>query len=126
MSKNNSNFFEKKKEWSIVKDELFGCYFKPYVSKIVHTKRPLVYVDCFAGKGKFEDGNPGSPLIALNILEQCKASSKIKDPRIETVFIELNHSDELRENLKYYPDVKIFSGAYEEKNRICIERQRKL
>ena len=121
MSKNNSNFFEKKKEWSIVKDELFGRYFKPYVSKIVHTKRPLVYVDCFAGKGKFEDGNPGSPLIALNILEQCKASSKIKDPRIETVFIELNHSDELRENLKYYPDVKIFSGAYEEKIEYALK-----
>ena len=65
MAKKNNDFFVEKKAWSVVKDELLGCYFMPYVSKILHTYRPLVYVDCFAGKGKFDDGNPGSPLIAL-------------------------------------------------------------
>jgi hypothetical protein len=55
MAKKNDDFFKEKKPWSEVKDELLGCYFKPYVSKILHTYKPLVYVDCFAGKGKFED-----------------------------------------------------------------------
>lgn len=68
MAKKNDDFFLEKKSWSVVKDELLGCYFKPYVSKILHTNRPLVYVDCFAGKGKFADGNNGSPLIALETL----------------------------------------------------------
>ena len=35
---NTSNFFDKKKEWSKVKDELLSCYFTPYVAKILHTK----------------------------------------------------------------------------------------
>ena len=66
MAKKNDDFFVKKKPWSKVKDELLGCYLKPYVAKILHTRKPLAYVDCFAGKGKFDDGNPGSPLIALD------------------------------------------------------------
>ncbi len=35
------------------------------------TGRPIYYVDCFAGKGKFEDGNDGFPLIALKIRDKC-------------------------------------------------------
>ncbi|MFC2638325.1 MAG: hypothetical protein ACFN0X_05345 [Mitsuokella sp.] len=67
MAKKNDDFFVEKKPWSKVKDELLGCYLKPYVAKILHTRKPLAYVDCFAGKGKFDDGNPGSPLIALDV-----------------------------------------------------------
>lgn len=114
MAKKNDDFFVEKKPWSVVKDELLGCYFKPYVSKILHTYKPLVYVDCFAGKGKFEDGNPGSPLIALEIIDQCRASTTMERTNIETTFIDLNYADDLRENLKAYPWVNIVSGKYED------------
>lgn len=114
MAKKNDDFFVEKKPWSAVKDELLGCYFKPYVSKILHTYKPLVYVDCFAGKGKFEDGNPGSPLIALEIINQCRASTTMEHTNISATFIELNHADDLRENLRAYPWVNIVSGKYED------------
>jgi len=114
MAKKNNDFFIEKKAWSVVKDELLGCYFKPYVSKILHTYKPLVYVDCFAGKGKFEDGNLGSPLIALDIISKCQASTKIESTSIEAVFIDLNYADDLHENLKAFPWVKIISGKYED------------
>ena len=51
MAKKNDDFFVEKKPWSKVKDELLGCYLKPYVAKILYTRKPLAYVDCFAGKG---------------------------------------------------------------------------
>ena len=108
-------FFVKKKPWSEVKDQLLGCYLKPYVSKILHTGKPLVYVDCFAGKGKFDDGNLGSPLIALNIMQQALASStRSGHLRISAAFIDINYADDLRNNLKDYPGVKIVAGAYED------------
>ncbi|MGI6670445.1 MAG: three-Cys-motif partner protein TcmP [Christensenellales bacterium] len=113
MAKKNDSFFVEKKAWSAVKDELLGCYFKPYVSKILHTYKPLIYVDCFAGKGKFEDGNDGSPLIALKIIDECCASTKMKLTQIETAFIDLHYADDLKENLKAYPWAKIVSGKYE-------------
>lgn len=114
MAKKNNDFFVKKKDWSTVKDELLGCYFKPYVSKILHTYRPLVYVDCFAGKGKFEDGNDGSPLIALKIIAECLESTTVQNPEIETSFIDLNYADDLRKNLSAYPEANIVSGKYED------------
>lgn len=50
MSKKNDDFFVEKKPWSEVKDQLLGCYLKPYVAKILHTRKPLVYVDCLLEK----------------------------------------------------------------------------
>ena len=50
MTKRNDDFFREKKAWSKVKDELLECYLTPYIAKILTTKKPLVYVDCFAGK----------------------------------------------------------------------------
>lgn len=115
MAKKNDDFFVEKKAWSVVKDELLGCYFKPYVQKILYTRKPLVYVDCFSGKGKFEDGNPGSPLIALDIMEQCSAATTLQQrPSIEATFIDLNYADDLRNNLSAYPWVRIVSGKYED------------
>ena len=114
MAKKNDDFFAEKKAWSVVKDELLGCYFKPYVQKILTTYRPLLYVDCFAGKGKFEDGNPGSPLIALDIIEQCKQVTTMDSIRIETTFIDLNYAEDLKKNLPSHPWIDIISGRYED------------
>ena len=114
MSKKNNDFFVEKKTWSVVKDELLRCYFMPYVSKILHTHRPLVYIDCFAGKGKFDDGNPGSPLIALEVIDKCLESTSMESTQIDAIFIDLNYADDLRNNLKKYPWVKIISEKYED------------
>jgi three-Cys-motif partner protein len=121
MAKKNDDFFIEKKAWSVVKDELLGCYFKPYVSKILHTYKPLVYVDCFAGKGKFDDGKQGSPLIALDVISQCQASTTATGTSIEATFIDLNYAADLQENLKDYPWVKIVSGKYEDNIRSILK-----
>jgi len=123
MAKKNDDFFVEKKAWSVVKDELLGCYFKPYVSKILHTYKPLVYVDCFAGKGKFDDGNQGSPLIALDVISQCQASTTATGTSIEATFIDLNYAADLQENLKDYPWVKIVSGKYEDNIRSILKNK---
>ena len=68
MPKDNRDFFKTKKIWSEVKDELLGCYLVPYFNKILSMGNPVLYVDCFAGKGKFDDGKGGSPLTALQSL----------------------------------------------------------
>lgn len=114
MAKKNDDFFEEKKLWSHVKDELLGCYLKPYVAKILHTNRPIAYVDCFAGKGKFDDGNPGSPIIALDIFKQCLESCKSPSKKpIDATFVDIFYADDLEQNLSDYSGVEIISDAYE-------------
>lgn len=115
MAKKNDDFFVEKKPWSEVKDQLLGCYLKPYVAKILHTGKPLVYIDCFAGKGKFDDGKQGSPLIALDIMKQGLSASTMNGHlQIAPAFIDLNYASDLETNLSAYPGVKIVSGSYED------------
>ncbi len=71
-------------------------------------------MDCFAGKGKFEDGKPGSPLIALEIINECLKSTTMGNVSISTTFIDLNYADELKENLKNYSCVSVIHGKYED------------
>lgn len=121
MSKDNKKFFETKNNWSRIKDKLLGCYLMPYFQKVLTTGKTICYVDCFSGKGKFDDGEPGSPMIALNIREQCLQKSKYKmdiSHAIETTFIDLNYAEDLKRNLQPYDNIygkpHIISGKYEE------------
>ncbi len=119
MSKNNNDFFVTKKDWSEIKDNLLAYYLKPYFQKVIRTNRPIFYVDCFAGKGKFDDGKDGSPRIALNIRDVVVHNSKALNPRIDACFIDLNYADELQDNVAGFDCVygrsTVVSGKYEEK-----------
>lgn len=122
MSKDNNNFFKVKNEWSLIKDKLLGCYLVPYFQKVLATGKKINYVDCFSGKGKFEDGNPGSPIIALEIRDKCLLQSKRnidKRMAIDMTFIDLNYASDLSVNLaefdNCYGKPNVVSGKYEEK-----------
>jgi three-Cys-motif partner protein len=125
MPKDNSHFFEKKQLWSSVKDELLGCYLKPYMQKILMTRKPIYYVDCFAGKGRFDDGADGSPLIALKIIEDSLKSTNATRPSITSCYIDLNYADDLHRNLSQYHNLQIVSGKYEDNIIPLLERHKK-
>lgn len=130
MSKNNTDFFKKKNDWSVIKDRLLGSYLTPYFQKVLLTGKTIYYVDCFAGKGKFEDGNDGSPLISLKIREDCLTRTNRKDKygAIKTCFIEMNHAVDLRNNIDSVPisyDAPIIiSGKYEENIAACLQNKK--
>ncbi|MGI6633825.1 MAG: three-Cys-motif partner protein TcmP [Christensenellales bacterium] len=118
MAKDNKDFFKTKNSWSEIKDQLLGCYLMPYFQKVLMTGKPLFYLDCFAGKGKFDDGNPGSPIIALQARDNCLSRTTKQSGRIETCFIDLNYAQELVTNIADYNNgygqPKVVSGKYEE------------
>lgn len=117
MSKGNKDFFKAKNRWSEIKDRLLGCYLRPYFQKVLMTGQPIFYVDCFAGKGKFEDGKPGSPLIALKARDECLDHTR-GNGRIDMCFIDLNYAEELHANIVSsghdYGNLRVVSGTYEE------------
>lgn len=99
MSQRNENFFEQKKEWSKTKDEILGRYLKPYFQKLKARGKPICYVDCFAGKGMFDDGNFGSPLIALNCINETLQKAH-NETTVYPYFIELYHYVDLNKNVE--------------------------
>lgn len=118
MAKDNSKFFKSKNNWSVIKDRLLGGYLPQYFQKVLLTRRPIYYVDCFAGMGKFDDGSPGSPCIALQIRDECMNKTSIQSGQIDTCFIDLNYASELAMNIAEYTNAngypKIVSGRYED------------
>ena len=122
MSKDNNNFFMVKNEWSLIKDKLLGCYLVPYFQKVLATGKKISYVDCFSGKGRFEDGNPGSPIIALEIRDKCLQQTKRnidKKVAIGMTFIDLNYASDLQTNIAQFDNCYgtpcVVSGKYEDK-----------
>lgn len=118
MSKDNRDFFSEKKIWSEVKDELLGCYLVPYFNKVLSMGNPILYVDCFAGKGKFDDGKLGSPLTALQSLDSSLSVYRGgKEPSVNVKLIELNHSKVLESNIpnQHSRRCEIISGKFEDK-----------
>ena len=95
-ARSNEVFFERKKPWSGIKDDLLRCYLKPYITKILIHGGPVRYIDCFAGAGKFEDGSDGSPLIALKEIREAVEKSHAKNKDVKLYFIEKSHSETLK------------------------------
>ncbi|HHT9106973.1 MAG TPA: three-Cys-motif partner protein TcmP [Candidatus Wujingus californicus] len=115
------DFFKIKKGWSLQKDKIFNDYLTPYIDKILTTHRPLVIIDCFAGKGRFDDGNVGSPVIIAEHIKSVLEGNSV-NKNIHGIFIENKYVEELETNLRSYKNCEIWQGTFEEN----ISRIRKL
>lgn len=130
MAKDNSDFFKSKNSWSEIKDRLLGWYLRPYFQKLLTSRKPICYVDCFAGQGMFDDGKPGSPVIALQARDACMSTMKPGNTKgkIDVCFIELNHAQKLSENIAEfnsgYGHPAIISGKYEEQIESLLSGKR--
>ena len=112
--KSTNAFFEKKKQWSEIKDQLLRCYLMPYITKILMHGGPVRYIDCFAGAGRFEDGSEGSPLIALKEIRAGMETSFSKNKDVKLYFIEKEHAEALSDVLGGDPLIGgIIEGCFE-------------
>ena len=80
------DFFREKKPWSKYKDLILDYYLKPYLAKVNKLKKPILIVDCFAGPGRFQDGEPGSPLIISERLQEIQK----RGAKVQGLYIEKN------------------------------------
>lgn len=110
MAKDQRNYFADKHPWSRTKDALLGCYLTPYFQKVYRPSRDgIVYVDAFAGAGKFDNGDIGSPLIALSKVQAIARMQKGKrlvqfifaETRQESRAALLDNFSEARGNSRY-------------------------
>jgi len=71
----DANFFSAKRPWSRYKDYLLQSYLEPYIPKVNRLGKPILIVDCFAGRGRFEDDSPGSPLIIAEAVRRWRGQN---------------------------------------------------
>ena len=79
------------KEHTRVKHDLLAKYLRAWISKLGSVHLRICYFDCFAGRGAYEGGVLGSPLIAM----QLASREGVKDLYKELVctFIEKNEEN---------------------------------
>jgi three-Cys-motif partner protein len=81
----SSPFFVSKKAAAVLKHEILNRYVVPFASKVGRYAPDgrVVYLDSYAGPGRYEDGTPGSPALIL------EAAAKVADfRRLECYFVE--------------------------------------
>ncbi|MCH7639186.1 MAG: three-Cys-motif partner protein TcmP [Bacteroidetes bacterium] len=102
-------FFGSKKPWSIQKDLILANYIPPYLNKILTRRqtrnidKPVLFADLFAGKGIFDDGSEGSPILIV------KAAEATAPGKWSAVFGNLNEElhTELSARLRNFPDAHV-------------------
>lgn len=107
------DFFKRKNEWSTLKDAILDYYLTPYIAKIFTTGKSLLIFDCFAGKGKFDSGEKGSPLIISDHIKGILQNKEKFKNNIKGFFIEKKYYEELKNNLIGYPNGEVLDGTFE-------------
>jgi three-Cys-motif partner protein len=81
----DSQFFDESREQSEVKARIIQKYFWAWAKVIIPTARKygnrILYIDLFAGPGRYKDGTLSTPLLVL--------SEAIKDPEMRTMLVTL-------------------------------------
>lgn len=60
----NPGYWEQYGPFQHVKHELIRCYLNGWYPKLGTWARRVLYVDTHAGRGRYESGAPGSPVLA--------------------------------------------------------------
>lgn len=138
-SKSTDKFFQKKKDWSKVKDNILSSYLVPYFTKIGSTNKMIWYIDMFSGKGIYDDlvkrnftadeipDYYGSPLIAL---AQYNLACQKKRKKIDVFFnfFEKKYYSDLVENIENFEfdDLSSFDKNYITTDIYCENNDSKL
>lgn len=81
-------FWERPYPHSLLKHSLLRGYLPVFATKTAsrHRERRAVFVDGYAGAGRYRSGDPGSPLIAIEVAEQLAGYNKPQ--RLDCLFVE--------------------------------------
>jgi three-Cys-motif partner protein len=102
----------KYKEHTRVKHEILSKYLEGW-SKILGKSHNLNIFDCFAGRGRFSDGEEGSPLVIIKTIAEIR--EKMGRPKeASCIFIEKNDSNFQNLKVEIDKEIKNASQRYED------------
>jgi three-Cys-motif partner protein len=103
MSKKRKKFFSRQTEASRIKAEIIAKYF-PGWARVIKSwaKTKMMYIDLYAGRGRYDDGSESTPLRVLR--------HAIADPDVSkmlvTIFNDKTHAEALRAEIDRLPGIE--------------------
>lgn len=70
------------------KHEILRRYLRRWIPIMATSSPRFAYVDCFAGPGQYSGGEPGSPIVALDIVRNYINSELLKPDQLTVIAIE--------------------------------------
>lgn len=97
------SFFNKSKEHSKIKAEIVSKYLAVWAQVICSRVDRVLYVDLFAGPGRYEDGTKSTPLLVL----EKALENPIMCSKLMTVFSDMEkvNSEKLEKEIKALPGI---------------------
>lgn len=88
-----------------VKHSLLTRYLSAWIKVLGRHGGAVIYVDAFAGRGRYSNGEPGSPLLALDLVQRELGRPGSTLGRVECHFIEANPTNfaNLQQELAKHP-----------------------
>lgn len=92
----------KKEEQTEGKHLVLEYYLDGWFQILGSSHNRILYIDGFAGPGEYSDGEPGSPLIALECIRKHKTQHRLRHVEIICLFMEsdIKHANHLKMILK--------------------------
>lgn len=103
MSDYEDDFFEGKRPWSVIKDQVLNSYMSRYLAKVKSLGKRILLIDGFAGPGVFDDHSAGSPLV------MCQAAETFAKGNYQAFFF--NKEPHFHEKLKSILEKQGWLGA---------------
>lgn len=104
------NFFEQQKAKSKIKTLIVNDFFKAYFPIINYSvgqsANEIIYIDLFCGPGRFENGDPSTPLVLLDTINNFKSEDIRKKLRIVFNDENLEYVTKLRKLVEEHEVVK--------------------
>ena len=71
------------------KYDILTRYLQAWFAILAQDSSPgrFLYIDGFAGPGEYRDGEPGSPMLVLDVILQHQLFSRITRPGMDLVFV---------------------------------------
>lgn len=113
----HDEFFTEQQPVAVFKHTLLSHYLTVWASKLGSRNPELAFIDGYAGAGQYDDGTPGSPLLALDISGKIAAQSSPKDLRCHFVEQQPEHAQTLRESIAQHPQrsrAQVYEGGIED------------
>jgi three-Cys-motif partner protein len=94
-------FYSKQTEQSRVKAEIIAKYFPVWATVVGSKAAKMAYIDLYAGRGRYDDGNESTPLLILRRAIDHPVVSRM----LVTIFNDKNHGATLRAEIAALPGI---------------------
>ena len=84
------------------KHDILTYYLKAWFPAQAKVPKRLIYIDGFAGPGEYIGGEPGSPILAIDVILQHKLYHQLTRPGMELVLIFIESSKPRYANLEHH------------------------